>query len=44
MFDLTVPNSAGVLPVELTQLPNGDDQMPTIGQLPICNTPPPPNK
>jgi hypothetical protein len=44
MFELTLPASAGVLPVENLHASTPVDDMPSLGQNPDNNTPPPPNK
>jgi hypothetical protein len=41
MFDFTLPASAGVLPVENLHVSVPVDDMPTIGQDPSSNAPPP---
>jgi hypothetical protein len=43
MFDLTTPNPAGVLPVEIIPILI-NTAMPAVGQATEANAPPPPNK
>ena len=44
MFELTLLQPSGVLPVETPQFPVSPQAMPSLGQNPDGNTLPPPNK